>query len=334
MAAEGGQRRTPERILVVTLDSIGDLVFASALLPPLRENFPSAHIAIWCKQYVSGLGPLLPAVDTVYSADPFWDRAPGEKKGSPPVFMRTAASIRRAGFDTAIVCFAPWRTAAAVSATAIPVRIGLERSRNRRWLTHPLPPEDRNKPVLMELSRLLEPLHIRAAPLRYRLDVTELEAERNATKLLLGGDSYVALHPFASNENRCVELSTWEELARELSDQGLSPLWIGTHRELERLRKATAPRSNWRYADVLFGGSLTTTALAISIAKLFIGHDSGPLHVASALGVPSVGVFAPGEPARTFPQGVGPWRVIARPSPRDVTARDILGQVRNLLESS
>ncbi|HLE57702.1 MAG TPA: glycosyltransferase family 9 protein [Rhodothermia bacterium] len=82
--------------------------------------------------------------------------------------------------------------------------------------------------------------------------------------------------------------------------------------------------------DTLFGGSLTKTALAISLSMLFICHDSGPLHVASALGVPTVGVFAPGEPQRTRPQGTGPSRIITRRSPREISSSDILAEVREL----
>jgi ADP-heptose:LPS heptosyltransferase len=51
------------------------------------------------------------------------------------------------------------------------------------------------------------------------------------------------------------------------------------------------------------------------------------LHVAGALGVPVVGIFAPGEPLRTFPQGVGPSRMLARPSPADISAADIEREV-------
>jgi ADP-heptose:LPS heptosyltransferase len=51
------------------------------------------------------------------------------------------------------------------------------------------------------------------------------------------------------------------------------------------------------------------------------------LHVAGAFGVPVVGVFAPGEPDRTFPQGVGPSRMIARPGPADISADDILREI-------
>jgi ADP-heptose:LPS heptosyltransferase len=330
VAGEAGQRRKPERILVVSLDNLGDLIFASALLPPLRERFPSAQIAVWCKEYAAGLGPLLPGVDSVYHADPFWDRAPGTGKGSFREFLEVAGSLRRATFDTAILCFAPWRTAAAVAALRIPVRIGLGRRRNQRWLTHALSPEDRGKPVLVEAARLLGPLGITAGELRYRLDSRRVEVVLKDVQASLGDGDYVALHAFAGSDARCVALSQWVEIAGELSRRGMSVLWIGTTVELERIRQMGHEGANWRFSDALFGASLTKTALAISLSELFIGHDSGPLHIAAAFGVPAIGVFAPGEPQRTHPQGTGPSRIIVRPSPREISASDILAEVRAL----
>jgi ADP-heptose:LPS heptosyltransferase len=333
MAAEDGQRERPKSILVVSLDNLGDLVFASALVAPLRKHFPDAHIAVWCKEYSSGLVPLLPAIDATYSADPFWDGAPGRGKGSARRFLSVAAAVRRARFDTAILCFAPWRTAAAVAATGIPVRIGLERRRNRRWLTRTLAAEDRGKPVVEEVIRLLEPLGIRDALPRYQLDASHLPAELSRVSNSLDSDDYIVLHPFAGNENRCVPLSEWASIADDFLSTGMSILWVGTSSELERLRRRSDSRQEWHYSDILFNGDLTLTSVAMSKAKVFIGHDSGPMHIAAALGVPTIGVFAPGEPKRTFPQGTGKWRIISRVSPIEITARDILDEARALLRS-
>ena len=330
MAAERGQRERPGSILVVSLDNLGDLVFASALFSPLREHFPGSRIAVWCKEYSSGLIPLL-SVDETYSSDPFWDRAPGANKGSLRRFLSVAVAIRRAQFDMAILCFAPWRTAAAVAATGIPVRIGFERRRNQKWLTEILPAENRGTPVLEEVARLLQPLGIRTAPLRYHLEVSHLTNELAAATKFMGGQPYVALHPFAGSESRCVKLDEWIRVATELSSLGMTTLWIGTELELDRLRRQGDPPDYWRYSDALSGGSLTMVSVAISRAQLFLGHDSGPMHIAAALGVPTVGVFAPGEPQRTFPQGTGRWRIISRSSPLEITSGDILAEARALL---
>jgi len=233
--------------------------------------------------------------------------------------------LRSRRYDVALLAAAPWRTAAAVAATRIPVRIGLRRRKNRAFLTDALPDENPREPVLSELARLLEPLGITALPLRYRLDPASLTTRR--TRLMAPiPDSYVALHPFASKQNRCVALSVWIDLARRLSLRWASILWIGSPSELDALRTGASDPA-WRFIDRDSDGTLADTAAALSGAKQFIGHDSGPLHIAGAFGVPVLGIFAPGEPLRTFPQGVGPARMLARPSPNGITVDDILREI-------
>lgn len=329
MAFEVGQPEKGDSILVVSLDNLGDLVFASALLHPLRERFPQARIGVWCKAYASGLAPLLPHVDEVYASDPFWDRSPGGSKGSISRFLSTRGLVKRAGFDRAIIFSAPWRAAAAVASVGIPQRIGLARRRNERWLTDVLPAEDRSKPVLHEVARLLDPLGIQKSNLIYRLDASHLAAEHAVVREVFGDDPFVALHPFAGSEKRCVSLDEWIRVAAALGPHRI--LWIGTTSELDRLRKRSDMKTQSIYSDALSRGSLTVVAVAISHARLFIGHDSGPMHVAAALSVPTVGVFAPGEPARTFPQGGGQWRIVSRSSPADISAKEILEQATALL---
>lgn len=181
--------------------------------------------------------------------------------------------------------------------------------------------------------RLLEPLGIQGVPQRYRLDASHLTNELATVAISISGEDYVVLHPFAGSEDRCVALDEWVTVANELSSLLVSILWIGTSREMERLRQRADTHEEWQYSDVLFNGDLTLTSVAISRAILFIGHDSGPMHIAAALGVPTVGVFAPGEAERTFPQGSGQWRIISRESPIAITARDILEEARALLLS-
>jgi ADP-heptose:LPS heptosyltransferase len=317
----------------VSLDNIGDLVFASALLPPIRKQFPSATIGLWCKSYAVGLAPLIPDLDVAFAADPFWDRAPAAGKGSIRRFITVGASVRRARFTEAVVSSTSWRSAASVAATGIPVRIGFERRKNRKWLTQALPPEDKGRPALEELGRLLTPLGIPARTLVYQLDASRLTDDHARVSSSMGDSPFVALHPFAGSETRCVRLEEWISVATELSQNGTHVLWIGTPTELVSVKNRRNPNSQWHYADDVSLGSLTTVAVAIARAKLFIGHDSGPMHIAAALSVPTLGVFAPGEPGRTFPQGPGKWRMIARSSPAEISARDILDESSELLAS-
>jgi len=314
-----------DRILLVSLDNLGDLVFASALVPPLRERYAEAALDVWCKQYTADVAALIPGVRDVIASDPFWDRAPGRPKGAVAPFLRAVRDVRRRRYDVAVLAAAPWRTAAAVAAARIPKRVGLRRRRNRLFLTHALPAADARRPVLGEIARLLPPLDIAPCELRYRLDPSSLsEREQRLGERLRG--AFAALHPFASKRNRCVAMPVWLEVSRRLSLRGLQTLWIGSSAELDEVRALGATPSS-HFIDRDSDGSLADSAAALAMATLFVGHDSGPLHVAGAFGVPVVGVFAPGEPLRTFPQGVGPSRMIARHSPDDVSADDILREV-------
>src|SRR5262249_61303995 len=63
---------SPRRILLVSLDNLGDLVFASALTPPLQRAYPDAAIDVWSKRYTSDVAALIPHVFDVIAADPFW----------------------------------------------------------------------------------------------------------------------------------------------------------------------------------------------------------------------------------------------------------------------
>ncbi|OYV64495.1 MAG: hypothetical protein B7Z72_13155 [Gemmatimonadetes bacterium 21-71-4] len=244
-------------------------------------------------------------------------------------FLAAMSEVRRGRFDAAILAAAPWRTARAVSLCRVPVRVGLERRKNVRWLTHPQAPEDARRPVLAEEARLLAPFGIVPAPLAYRLDARRLAPRPDVERALARRSA--ALHPFASKRERCVPVPVWIAVARALDARGFDVLWLGSTPELNEVR-AQGGHRGWIYVDQ-FGPRLVDTAAAMARAALFIGHDSGPLHVAGAFGVPVVGIFAPGEPARTFPQGTGPWRMIARPSPDGITADEIVSEATALLEA-
>ncbi|HVZ76392.1 MAG TPA: glycosyltransferase family 9 protein, partial [Gemmatimonadaceae bacterium] len=299
--------------------------FASALVAPLRARYPGVELGVWCKAYAADVAALIPTVGEVIAADPFWDRAPGHGKGRLVPFLQSVKRVRRARYDVAILAAAPWRTAAAVALAGIPARIGLERHRNPRFLTHVMAPEDKQRPVLVEMARLLGPLGISATGLRYTLDRAPIAARIARMQAQLARPS-AALHPFASKRARCVPVPEWITMARALDERGFEPIWIGTDAELQEVRTASGDRA-WRTVRDLGDGSLADTAALLAASAVFAGHDSGPLHVAGAFGVPVLGVFAPGEPKRTFPQGTGPSRMIARPSPAGITAQEMLAEL-------
>jgi len=322
----------PQRILLVALDNLGDLVFASALAPPLHRAYPNATIDVWSKRYTADVAALIPHVNEVIAADPFWAVPSHLTRPGVLPFLRSVAAVRRRHYDLAVLSEAPWRVAAATRAAAVPMRIGLARRRNAAFLSHVLPSADVHKPVLQEQARLLAALGIDSPDPHYRLDASRLGEVRDTVTRALPS-RFVAVHPFAGARDRCVPLLEWTQLAFVLHSRKLPVLWIGMRSELDELRRSyTHPRGF--YADEISDGSLASGAAAIALATIFVGHDSGPLHVAGAFGVPVVGVFAPGQPDRTFPQGVGPSRLLHRPSPSGITSAMILREIDALLLTS
>jgi ADP-heptose:LPS heptosyltransferase len=178
-------------------------------------------------------------------------------------------------------------------------------------------------------AHLLGALGVPHGALRYALDPGPLAATR-ARIQSSAGDGYIALHAFASDRSRCVALEEWRTLARELVGRGQQVVWIGSRPELDELRAGSGTVG--LCADQVSSGTLHETAALASLASMFVGHDSGPLHVANALGVPVVGIFAPGQPKRTFPQGTAPSRVVFAPSPQEIDAARMLAAVDSLAD--
>ena len=166
------------RVLLVALDNLGDLVFASALTPPLHAAYPDAVIDVWCKEYTADVASLIPQCAPSMRQIRFGRASRAHRRPRVLPFLRTIRDVRNARYDVAILSEAPWRTAAAVAATRIPVRIGLVASPERAFLTHVLAAQDAHKPVLREQARLLTALGIDSAIHVIALDADRLGAVR------------------------------------------------------------------------------------------------------------------------------------------------------------
>jgi heptosyltransferase-3 len=312
------------RILIVALDNLGDLVFASSLPPAIRARYPDAVIGLWSKAYTAAITPLMPDLGWEAHSDPFWDDAPGQRKGDVGPFLHAVAEVRRARFDAALLASPQWRVAAAVAATRIPVRIGQRRNYNRRLLTHVLPPADRARPVVDDLGSLLQPIDARPATLATYLDPSLLDGRRTAMRERLGAAPVATINPFVTLAPVGIPVAIWVETARALTRRGYTVVWSGTHAQLAGLHRDVPLEPGWRSAADLSDGSLREATALLSASTIYLGCDSGPLHLSAALGVPVVGVFPNLTKLPRFaPQGRGPSSVVTPP----ITAATILDGV-------
>lgn len=111
-------------------------------------------------------------------------------------------------------------------------------------------------------------------------------------------NSFVVIHPGASKMQRAWNLDRFVDLAGALSSMGKEVMFVSGH-ELREIHYPVAVRP-----------SLFELAGLLKECSVFIGNDSGPLHLAQQCGAPVVGIYGPGDPLVTGPRPLTPSRVV------------------------
>lgn len=301
----------PRALLVVALDNLGDAVMASCVLDPLKRLFPQARLGLWVKDYAAGLFDGDSRLAAVHACDPFWDRSPGKGKGALGAFARAWAGVRAARYDAALILNAEWRRVLACALAGIPLRAGHRSRKSGPLLTRAADAPSAGTHFCDEHLRLLEQC-LGAPPAGAslpRLEVAEADArwwrEWSAAKGLEDG-RYTVAHPFSGDEEKNWPLARWEELlARRPGERFVVLCGPG---EAARL----SPGLRRPGVELLSAPPLGRLKAALSRARLVVGGDSGPEHVAAALGAPVLSLFGPTDPARSGPRGRAALRVLRR----------------------
>jgi heptosyltransferase-2 len=314
----------PSRLLIRATNWIGDAVMCLPALAALRRRFPGAHIALLAKPWVADLYRR-----ESFAAEILTSELPSFRRGgylrAVRERQRCAREVREKGFDTALLLTNSLDSALIPWLAGIPRRVGYARDIRGPLLTHPIPVPPPGEPrrhesyYYLELLRRAgwleeeppaEPLiRLEAAPLA-RAEGLRLFAGEGIHKPVIGvspGAAYGAAKRW--RPERFAEAAAI--LAREL---GAFVCLHGSAAErglCETVRALIAGRG------VEAGNYAGATSLAQFIdraaaAVLFLTNDSGAMHVASALGVPTVAVFGPTDDTATGPASPAA-RVVRRP---------------------
>lgn len=275
------------RILISRMSAIGDTILTLPVACALREQFPAAHIAWVVERKSSPVVADHPDIDQVIVVERGWYVKP-----------RQIASLREQlkGLNTevAIDCQSVTKSGMACLLSGARHRIGLRGrygSELSPWLNNVL--IDPIKPHLTDRSlELTAPLGITAPRVKWKLLVSDSErsdAQRALRTLGIDGP-YNVINPGAGWDSRLWEMRRFAEVARHLGLRHDLPsivIW-GGERELgwanrivcgSRGHAALAPRTSIKQAIAI-----------IEEAEMFVSGDTGPLHMAVAVGTPSVGL--------------------------------------------
>ncbi|MBI4349975.1 MAG: glycosyltransferase family 9 protein [Elusimicrobia bacterium] len=312
------------KILIVSLDNIGDTVVSLAVYRALAAQ-PGAETAFWTKEYSRGVVPLAGAGIEHYHCDPFWDRSPGKEKGGFAAYLRTLLAIRRAGFDAALILHGNWRKNLSCLLAGIPRRYALKGA----FATDRVEPEGRTH--ILDTSRILAAAALGTDPGELSYPVSSAGfGETARTAALFSSGSWAVIHPFSGNARRNLPLETWTSVLRSLEKRGLRVL-VNASPEEKELFGGLAPASDLVFSCDL-GLDIANLAFAISRAAIFIGNNSGPLHLASALGTPCLGIFQRSWIGKISPRGkVLPVLAVFEHEPSEISAAELLEKTEKLL---
>ena len=296
------------RILIRANNWIGDVVMISPAVRAIREHFRQARIAILAKRWVLDALRGSPTFDDLIEYD-----SEGAHRG-PVGRLRLARPLRRQRFDLAVLFQKAFDAAAIAVLAGARLRVGYATDRRSMLLTHALapPPADTHHvDAFLGLARAL------GCPVGDPRPFFHLDAPaRDAASAILGGagspdrSPLVALHPGASKEPRAWHPERFGILGRRVAEQaGARVALLGAPGEREILERTMTPIPPERRLLLPLDLSIKVVGAILERSDLFVGSDSGPMHVAAALGVPTVGIFGPGSPARTAPVGP-PGRVV------------------------
>jgi lipopolysaccharide heptosyltransferase II len=299
-------------ILLVRLRLIGDVVFTTPAIRALRRRYPDARLAYVVEEEsaaVVGRNPYLD--DVIVARSP---RAPGRLRAD----FRLIQRLRRARYDLAIDFHGGPRSSMLTWASGAPTRIGYEVT-GRSWMYTirvPRPRALRARHSVESQWDVLRPLGI--APPHRETDATEMPEDpvaRVAVERRLSATGIDSTHPIvivhvsAGNPFRRWPAESFVDLICRLVSADRSRRVIVTSGPSDAAAasriagEAKARLDPSAKAGVVQCGEFDLAELRSLIGRsaLYIGGDSGPLHVAGTTGVPIVGLYGPTLPVRSQP---------------------------------
>lgn len=291
---EDGSR--PARIAVFHLNQVGDLVFSLPALAAIRAGFPEA--TVWSVLRDS-LAPLLEASTVVDEAL--------THKGSRN-FLATADRLRDLRIDLAVCLSESPRSRLLAYLSGAPRRVGLDGGPLASLLSERV--EKCGLPSTSNNLRVVRELGCSVPQESYVGLLQPSDADRDGARRLLaqagssgGRERLVILAPGVSKGR---EHKRWpvDRFAGVAAHIAALPGFVAVTVGAEESRVAPdAEVDGW--VDLVGRTSLRELLGLLSLSALFVGNDSGVLHVAACLGVPCVGLYGPTDPGETGPQGEG-----------------------------
>jgi lipopolysaccharide heptosyltransferase I len=302
------------KILIVKLSALGDVIHTLPVLTTLRRAQPEAHLAWLIEETFADLVRGHAALDRLI----VWPRRTWTRLARSGRLVSLVRSVRAFGrelrdtrYDRVLDCQGSVKGALWISRVRADRKTGygpgIRHSEGSWWVLDervPVVPEGTH--ALDRSLRLLEAVGLPRLPLRYDVPIGP-DHEREAAELLgaaglAGAQPFIAIHPMTRWRTKNWAPDRFARTADALVARGWPVLWTGGAADRPAL-DAIAARMREPSARLDGRTSVMTLAALLRRARVVLCTDTGPMHLAAAVGTPVVALFGPTSPAATGPYG-------------------------------
>lgn len=299
-------RSRVKKILLIRVDHIGDVISATGALKSAHETFPGAVIDFMVSPLAADIVRDDPRVTGVVPFEAAWFRR--KKKSildSPRDFLKMVRIMKRGKYDLAVDLRGDMRHIAAMFIAGVRYRAGYGITGGGFLLTHEVPyfgvmhEVDRNIEIFRTLGADRADTKIELYfPAEHRKALEKLKEEKGLT------GKYAVIHPIPGHPSKVWSLEKFAETAAYLADaKKLVPVIVGSAGDTKYAERIFA-LSGGKTTDITGKTPFGVLYYLLKEASLFLGVDSGPAHIASAAGTPSVILFSGiNDPDQWAPRG-------------------------------
>lgn len=300
-----------EKILIIKPSAFGDIIHAFPLLDRLKSAYPDIFIGWVVNREYADLLENNPLVNRVY----FFDRKRwGRKRNIPKTvfeFLKLAKVIKREKYDVVIDLQGLLRSGLVAFFSAARYRIGLSDARegSRYCYNHVVPVHDRKRHAIDRYLIVGDYLALGNSESSVRFPIHWSDTVEHRISQLLKKDGIkqadlkIAINPNARWKTKCWEPEKCAQLADILMDSlNAKVVFVGSPADTDSVENIVARMKN---KPVSMAGKTSVLDLACLLKNmdLLITSDSGPMHMAVAVGIPVIALFGPTDPEKTGPYG-------------------------------
>jgi lipopolysaccharide heptosyltransferase II len=312
------------KILCIRLDYLGDVLMCTPAIRAVKQSVPGSAVTLLSSKSGNAAVPYIPEIDSVIDY-----AAPWMKSSAPHganIDIDFIQSLRAYAFDAAII-FTSYSQSALPAAqmcylAGIPLRLAHCRENPYQLLTDWVPEKEPEKILRHEVRRqldLVQTVGYQTSEEKLSFSVRESDVNWMQDRLHTFGINekrpWILMHPGATAASRRYPVSHWKKVLCELADKlGYAVVLTGDASEVAMIEEIRAAGNSMAHS---LAGELDLGKLgaAISLASIVISNNTGPAHMASAIGTPLVDLYALTNPQHT------PWQVKNRVLFHDVPCR-------------